>query len=236
MIQTDPNTQNYLVATLKPWNIEAFTQFTPELPGQWHLITEKNQLTTDYLNSLDPRYIFFPHWSWIVPEDILKHWECVCFHMADVPYGRGGSPLQNLIARGHKETRLSALQMVKELDAGPVYRKLPLSLEGSAQEIFERMAPKIYQLICYIVEQTPQPKPQEGEVTLFKRRTPEQSELPKTADLKALYDHIRMLDAQSYPKAYIDWGDYRMEFTDANQDDPDQLFASVFITKRPNKS
>ncbi len=29
--------------------------------------------------------------------------ECVCFHMTDVPYGRGGSPLQNLIIREPQE-------------------------------------------------------------------------------------------------------------------------------------
>jgi len=37
--------------------------------------------------------------------------------MTDVPYGRGGSPLQNLIVRGHTETKLTALRCVRDLDA-----------------------------------------------------------------------------------------------------------------------
>ena len=56
--------------------------------------------------------------------------------MSDLPYGRGGSPLQNLIIREHRKTMISAIQCVKEIDAGPVYLKKPLSLEGSAEEIF----------------------------------------------------------------------------------------------------
>ena len=48
--------------------------------------------------------------------------------MTDLPYGRGGSPLQNLIVRGHKETKISAIKVVKELDAGPVLSSLELML------------------------------------------------------------------------------------------------------------
>ena len=43
---------------------------------------------------------------------------------------RGGSPLQNLIVgRGHKDTKISAIQVTPRLDDGPVYMKEALSLE-----------------------------------------------------------------------------------------------------------
>ena len=70
----------------------------------------------------------------IYSKEIIKRFECVCFHMADVPYGRGGSPLQNLIARGHRETKLTALRMVEDFDAGPVYSKMPLCLYHELRE------------------------------------------------------------------------------------------------------
>jgi methionyl-tRNA formyltransferase len=75
-----------------------------------------------------------------VPAEIVERFECICFHMADVSYGRGGSPLQNLILRGHHSTVLTALRIIDELDAGPTYLKKPLSLEGCAQDIYERAA------------------------------------------------------------------------------------------------
>ena len=109
----------YIVATTRRWNVEEFARRVPDFPGRWLLVTDPGSLNVELVRSLAPRYVFFPHWSWRVPDGILAAAECVCFHMTDVPFGRGGSPLQNLIARGHAETKLSALRMVSELDAGP---------------------------------------------------------------------------------------------------------------------
>ena len=57
--------------------------------------------------------------------------------MTDLPFGRGGSPLQNLITRGISKTKISALRCNEEIDAGPIYLKRPLSLHGSAEEIYQ---------------------------------------------------------------------------------------------------
>lgn len=211
--------KTYLVATTKPWNADAFAEHTPSLPGQWHLITDPDQLTVERVRELDPRYIFFPHWSWRVPETILATAECVCFHMTDVPYGRGGTPLQNLISRGHSETVLTALQMVEEMDAGPVYLKRPMSLTGSAAQIYERGAHLAYEMMEHLVAQEPTPVPQTGEVTVFARRRPQDSELPEDGDAQAIYDHIRMLDADTYPRAFLQRGGLRLEFSDARRVD-----------------
>ena len=55
--------------------------------------------------------------------------------MTDVPYGRGGSPLQHLILAGHRETKVSALRMVEAFDAGPVYLKAPMDLTTAFDDI-----------------------------------------------------------------------------------------------------
>lgn len=194
---------NYLVATIKKWNIQEYKKQIPTLAGSWSLITDPKQLTLNYLRDLKPKYIFFPHWSWIVPEEILREFTCVCFHMTDLPYGRGGSPLQNLISRGHAETKLSALKMTKQLDAGDIYLKASLSLQGNAQQIFERSAILIFEMINSIVRLQPMPVKQVGEAVIFSRRTPEQSEIKGKESIKKLYDHIRMMDADTYPTAFL---------------------------------
>lgn len=209
---------NYAVAALKPWNIAAFNKRKGGLKN-WHLFTDKDALNPAALLKINPRYIFFPHWSWIVPDNILKSHECVCFHMTDVPFGRGGSPLQNLIERGHKDTKISALRMTAELDAGPIYMKKPLSLGGRAQDIFERAAEMVYDMIDEIVDKEPEAFPQQGEATVFKRREPYMSELPKTGSAEKIYDHIRMLDADTYPPAFVKHGDFFLTFKDAENKD-----------------
>lgn len=221
----------YVVATTKPWNVAAFARHAPGLPGRWELIDQPDVLTLARVQALNPRYIFFPHWSWPVPAEICAAVECVCFHMTDVPYGRGGSPLQNLIACGHRDTMLSALRMTAELDAGPVYLKRPLSLAGRAQEIYQRTAELCYAMITEIVTREPLPQPQTGEVVRFARRTPAESVLPAQATLAQLHDHIRMLDADTYPPAFLDYGDYRLEFHHARAAD-DCIEAQVTIRRR----
>lgn len=205
----------YLVAAIRPWNHVAFRRRAPSLPGKWSLIQRREQLTLERIALESPRYVFFPHWSWVVPEEILGSVECVCFHMTDLPYGRGGSPLQNLIARGHNSTMLSALRMTVEMDAGPIYLKRPLSLGGSAQSIYERASELAFDMIEEIARDEPAPRAQSGEPTYFERRLPAQSELPAQAASAQLYDHIRMLDADDYPRAFVEFGEHRIEFGDA---------------------
>ena len=222
---------SYVVCAVKPWNHRAFVRRTPELPGAWHLVQSPSDFTLASLEKISPRYIFFPHWSWRVPTNILQRFVCICFHMTDLPYGRGGSPLQNLIIRGHETTTLTALRMVEELDAGPVYLKRPLSLEGRAEEIFGRAADLTYDMIGDIIERDISPVPQEGEPVVFARREPQQSVLPRDGTPSSLYDFIRMLDAPTYPKAFIDWGQWRIEFDRANAA-PDSVEVRALIRRK----
>jgi methionyl-tRNA formyltransferase len=223
--------KTYLVVGYKPWNLRIYDEVVSKYPGKWHFIGSLEQFTLDKVRTIHPRYIFFLHWSWKVPDEIVKEYECVCFHMTDVPYGRGGSPLQNLIARGHKHTKLTALKMVDEFDAGPVYLKEDLCLEsGTAEEIYLRATYQAAEMIRRIMTEEMKPVPQRGKVTVFKRRQPEASEIPELDSLPQLYDFIRMLDAEGYPHAFIRWRGFRFEFSRAALYDG-RIIADVQITE-----
>lgn len=205
--------ETYVVAGQKPWNIRVYREVIREFPGTWHFISTVSELTAERLRALDPRMVFFLHWSHKVPDSIIETFECINFHMTDVPYGRGGSPLQNLIARGHRETKLTALRMSSRFDAGPVYLKRPLSLEGgTAEEIFLRASFLAANMIREIVDQKPRPAPQQGGPTIFKRRNPAQSRMQQIESLEDLHDFIRMLDAEGYPRAYFEQDGFRYTF------------------------
>jgi len=186
-------------------------------------------LTLERVRAFNPQYVFFLHWSWKVPEELLDNYECVCFHMADVPYGRGGSPLQNLIVRGHHKTKLTALRMTHDFDAGPVYLKEDLSLEGNAEEIYIRATYVAAQMIERIISEQPELVPQTGAVVTFKRRKPDESDMPEVDSLQDLYDFIRMLDAEGYTKAFISQKGFRYEFNRAALYDG-RILANVTIT------
>ena len=150
--------------------------------------------------------------------------------MTDLPYGRGGSPLQNLIQRGNSSTMLTALRCCDGLDTGDVYLKQPLDLHGSAEEIFIRADQLIELMIERIVREHPKCTPQIGQPVIFSRRTPSESNLShcEEGSLTAWYDHIRMLDAEGYPHAFLEINGMRLEFRRVSQRS-DGLYADVKI-------
>lgn len=209
--------KNIVIATIKEWNINNYFELKKELENEYsfYLISNKDELSLEKIEKINPKYIFFPHWSWIIPENIYKNYDCILFHMTDLPYGRGGSPLQNLIINKVYNTKISAIKVSKELDEGDVYLKEDFDIsKGSANEIYKNASKLIFKkLIPNILRQNPTPVRQEGDVVNFKRRTPEQSNIKMLNDVSIanLYDFIRMLDAPSYPKAYLELDNLKME-------------------------
>jgi methionyl-tRNA formyltransferase len=207
----------YVIACHKPWCIGLANRLKKVTGSQFTVINKEKQLVIEALDEFDPEYIFFPHWSYLIPDEIYSRYECVIFHMTDVPYGRGGSPLQNLIIRGHQETMLSALRCVQEIDAGPVYVKERLSILGNADEVFLRVSRLIESMIMTILSEKPDPIDQEGGVTIFSRRTAAQSDWSDAATLDEVFDQIRMLDGDGYPPAFVQIGPYKLEFSRASR-------------------
>ena len=220
---------SYVIAYNRPWCRNLSERLEKKTGKNFVAIDNKKDLNRDHLNSINPKHIFFPHWSYIIPEEIFENFNCIIFHMTDLPYGRGGSPLQNLIVRGHTETMISAIQCVKEIDAGPVYLKKPLSLGGCAEEIFIRANQVVERMIIKILKTNPRPAPQTGEVTRFKRRKPEDGNLSGAESMDEIYNYIRMLDANGYPPAFVRIGDYKLEFSRASRK-VGTIHASVKIT------
>jgi methionyl-tRNA formyltransferase len=195
------------------------------------IINSKKKLNYNNLIAIKPDYIFFLHWSYIIPKEIFENFNCIVFHMTDLPYGRGGSPLQNLIIRGHSETMISAIKVDQGIDAGPVFLKKPLSLEGTAEEIFLRAGKTMFKMIKEIIAKHPKPVKQKGKVVTFKRRTPGESNMIAIADIKTVYNFIRMLDAEGYPKAFIETEFLKFEFSNALLKE-DGITAHVKIKKK----
>lgn len=220
----------YIILSEKVWNAELM-QSLQELytDDVWECINDKADFTLHHLSIFRPDKIFIPHWSHIIPQKIFNNYECIVFHMTDLPYGRGGSPLQNLISRGQIDTKISALRVVQEVDAGPIYCKYPLSLLGSAEEIFIRANRAIKEMIVDIIHNNLISKRQEGEPVIFNRRKPADSNLASVVEIEKIYDHIRMLDADGYPKAFVDQGKIRYEFSRASLKADGSIYADVRI-------
>ncbi len=222
-----------VLLTNKSWHDSLFKNLEDKYgPDQWKRISDIKLFNKEYLKSISAKKIFIPHWSHVIPEEIFSEFQCILFHMTDLPYGRGGSPLQNLIIKGHKKTKISAISVERGIDEGPIYCKSELSLKGTAREIFERSAENIFKMICDIDFQKIEPKKQIGKVIYFNRRNENQSDLGLIEKLDKMYDHIRMLDCEGYPNAFIENENFLFKFTNAKLINEKELKADVRIIKK----
>jgi methionyl-tRNA formyltransferase len=89
-------------------------------------------------------------------------------------------------------------------------------------------------MIQSIIQSEPKPVPQRGKPVNFKRRKPEESEVGETASLETLYDFIRMLDAEDYPRAFLQHSGFRFEFSRPALYDG-RIVADVKITRAHEK-
>jgi len=216
---------NIVIATIKEWNIENYFKLKEKYGHEFnfHLISNSEALTEEFIQKINPNYIFFLHWSWIIPKNIYNNFNCVLFHMTDLPYGRGGSPLQNLIMNKVYKTKISAIKVSENIDSGDIYLKESLDIStGSAQDIFKRSSQITFEkMIPEFLSSKLSAKEQSGEIVTFKRRTPEQSSIKTVKDLSltSLYDFIRMLDGEGYPKAYIEIENIKIEFSQVDKTD-----------------
>lgn len=224
-----------IIATTKSWNIEAAKYLTIKYPQcDFSIASYPDELNTVVQSKKTIDYIFFPHWSWIIPKQIYENYNCVVFHMTDLPFGRGGSPLQNLLVRGIYDTKISAIRVASGIDTGDVYLKEPIDISyGSAQEIFMRVSQTVFnEMIPRFLAEQLEPEPQNGEVVEFKRRTPEQSEIPIGLSQRQMYDYIRMLDGEGYPPAYISTPQGKLVFTEASMENGNTTAKATFIKEQ----
>jgi len=223
---------SYIILSSKPWNNSLVKTLSNHIENNWIHISDKNDFTLNQLDQIKPDKIFISHWSYIIPRQIFHKYECIVFHMTDLPFGQGGSPLQNLVSRGFETTKISAFRIDKGIDSGDVYLKKELSLIGTAEEVFIRANSLIEKMIIEIIKKDLRPVPQTGDPVIFKRRTEDMSSIKGIDNIEALFNHIRMLDAEGYPRAFLETEHFKIEFFRASFKADESIIADVRIHKK----
>ena len=217
-----------LILAVGDWNKNIFNKLKNKFTN-FKLASSK-----DALNKLIKNYsvntIHIIHWNYKISNSFLNKYNCVSFHMTDLPYGRGGSPLQNLIIRGHKSSILSAFITSSIMDSGDILLKRKFSLNGSAVDILKRVTKLSFKMIETLETKRIIPTKQKGMITKFKRRKSHMSKIKPSYSIEKMYDFIRMLDAPIYQKAFIQNRNYIIEFSQVKKI-KNQLLCKATIKK-----
>lgn len=119
----------------------------------------------------------------LLPDDVLAALPhgFVNVHFSLLPRWRGAAPVERAILAGDDETGVCLMEIVRELDAGPVYacESIPIGPDDTAgrlrAELAERGAALLVEHLESILET--EPVPQEGEVTYADKLDPAEFEL-----------------------------------------------------------
>lgn len=197
------------ICAYRDWGIEVFNK----LKGIYDLVLIEKPHQLTHLSNMfhENDTIFFLGWSWIVENEIIDKYNCICLHPSPLPKYRGGSPIQNQIINKEQVSAVSFFKMNDKLDQGEILYQAPFSLKGELDEIFSRIIELGTFGIHHIIASNPKgTKQDESEATYCKRRKQEESEITideiMSKSAHELYDKVRMLN-DPYPNAFIKCGD-----------------------------
>jgi len=195
------------ICAYRDWGIEIYNNVKDNHNQNIILINSKKELTQKSSLFKTEDVLFFLGWSWIIEDEIVNNYRCICLHPSPLPKYRGGSPIQHQIINGEKNSSITFFEMNKKLDAGKILHQREFSLKGELNDIFKRIislgTTGILTLLYSRIEGIEQ---DESQATYYKRRKPEESEITideiKNKSVEYLHNKIRMLN-DPYPNAYI---------------------------------
>jgi len=198
-----------LICGYRDWSYDIYKNLSEQdIKFDYNLIyiDDKDELEL-VIHKYNPEMIFFVGWSWIVCDEIINTYKCICLHPSPLPKYRGGSPIQHQIINGEVESAVTLFRMDSGIDTGDILYQESFLLDGDLRDIFIRIVSigvrGIRKLILGEYEII---KQNEDASTFYKRRTKNMSEI-KTEDFnnftaKEIYNKIRALQSP-YPNAFV---------------------------------
>jgi methionyl-tRNA formyltransferase len=130
----------------------------------------------------------------LIPEAVLDRALWLNVHPSLLPRWRGAAPIERALMAGDEETGVSIIELVPELDAGPIaaQRAFPIQPEDD----FGSVSARAGELAAELLEEAlagPALEPQEGDVTYAEKIRPEDRELDWSRPPQELLNQIRAL-------------------------------------------
>lgn len=152
-------------------------------------------------------YLFLLSCEKVIPKEVLALNEYnLVIHAADLPKGRGFSPLTYQVLEGKNDIVVSLIEAALKVDEGQIYLQETLHFEG--HELIGEMRRALYYCIANFVKVVldyglPEGTAQCGEPSYYERRKPSESELDINKPLIEQFNLLRVVDNECYPAFFI---------------------------------
>lgn len=154
----------------------------------------------------------------VTEQNLSKNDHNLVVHESDLPLGKGFSPMAWQILEGNNHIPICLIEATSEVDAGPIWIKDEIVLNGSelCDEWRDTQGRKTVELCLQCVEQYEaiEPCPQQGSSSFYRRRTPSDSQLDPKKTLEEQFQLLRVVDNARYPAFFsLNGKRYRLEIT-----------------------
>ena len=147
----------------------------------------------------------------ITPDEILaRNRFNLVVHESDLPEGRGFAPMTWQILEGKNQIPVCLLEAAKDADAGPVYLRDIMAFQGhelcsELRDAQGRMTLSLCQQ--FLASKEPlQGVVQQGEISHYPRRRPEDSRLDPEKSISDQFELLRVVDNERYPAFFTHRG------------------------------
>jgi len=131
----------------------------------------------------------------LVPRSALERARWLNVHPSLLPRWRGAAPIERALMAGDEETGVSIIELVEELDAGPIaaQQRTPVGIDDDAGAVFARAAELTPDLIdAALANRRTVPQLEDG-ITYAEKIAPADRELEWSRPPEELHNRIRAL-------------------------------------------
>jgi methionyl-tRNA formyltransferase len=143
----------------------------------------------------------------LVPQPLLEERLWLNVHPSLLPRWRGAAPVERALMAGDRETGVTIIELVKELDAGPIAAQRSFAIEpkDDAGAVYTKAAPIAVELLAEVLEDPDRayrPQPEQG-VTYADKITAEDRALDLSRSPGELVNTVRALSPHIGARAQL---------------------------------
>jgi methionyl-tRNA formyltransferase len=155
---------------------------------------------------LDAPVVVAVAYGLIVPEAVLGERLWLNVHPSLLPRWRGAAPVERALMAGDPETGVSIIELVKELDAGPIaaQESFAVRADDDAGSVFARAAEVAAELLRRVLADPGATRhDQVGEPSYAAKITAQDRRLDLDRPARGLVDHVRALSPHIGARAHL---------------------------------
>lgn len=149
-------------------------------------------------------FLFLVSCQQLVGDEVRNRFRhTLVLHASDLPAGRGMSPHVWALIGGARELVLTLLDARDPVDSGDIWQQRRIPLQGG--ELYDEINAALFdaelELMSWAIDHCDgaRPRPQSGEPSFYRRRTPEDSRIDPQRPIAEQFDLLRVADPQRYP-------------------------------------